>query len=210
MRLAVSLDLTVAAAVEELSVVGSGTAAGSVTIEGLEWESVWVGTAASLLAANALHAWLDWASLVVAWVESVVVSISVVVDLGSGEKKSEQRVNKLSFDGTSVSGAVVGVQTVARFSQVDTGTGTWSVADFPWDARFAGSFGIDDSALVSVSQSFTESVNFVDWGTFTSSNVVIKVTPASVFVQRVDGVGNVTGKSSEGAVSDKTEKLSVD
>ena len=105
MRLAVSLDLTVAAAVEELSVVGSGTAAGSVTIEGLEWESVWVGTAASLLAANALHAWLDWAAGVGARVEiGVVVSVLVVSDWRARDEKGEQVIDKDTLDGASSCG----------------------------------------------------------------------------------------------------------
>jgi len=146
----------------------------------------------------------------VAWVESVVVSEVVVVDLGSGQEEGEERVNKLSFDGTSVSGTVIGVQGVARVSEVDTGTGTWIVSDFPWHTRFTGSFGVDDGALVSISEGFTESVDFVDWGTFTSSNVIVEVAPASVLVEGVDGVSDVSGESSKGTVSDEGEDLSVD
>jgi len=208
--LTVGFDLTVTAAVKKLSVVSPGTATGSVTVQSFEWKSVWVSTAASFFSGDTFDTWFDWASFVVAWVESVVVSVSVVIDLGSRQEKSEQRVNKLSFDGASVSGTVFGVQAVTRVSQVDTGSGTWLVRNFPWNARFTGGFGIDDSALVSISQSFAKSVDFVDWGTFTSSNVIIKVAPASVLVEGVDGVSDVSGESSEGTVSDKSKDLSVD
>jgi hypothetical protein len=88
----------------------------------------------------------------------------------------------LTLNSASVSGTVVVVQGVAGVSEVDTGTGTWSVWDLPWDARFTSGFGIDDGALVSVSESFAESVDFIYWGTFTSANVVVEVTPASVLV----------------------------
>ena len=132
-----------------------------------------------------------------AWVESVIVSVGVVVDLGSGEEEGKERINKLSFDGASVSGTVFSVQGVTRISQVDTGTGTWVVSNFPWDARFAGGFRVQNGALVSVSQSFAESIDFVDWGTFTSSNVIVEVAPASVLVEGVDGVSDVSGESSQ-------------
>ena len=117
--------MTVTAAVKKLSVVGPGTATSSVTVQSFEWKSVWVGTAARFFSGDTFDTWFDWASFVVAWVESVVVSVGVVVDLGSRQEEGEERVNKLSFDGTSVSGTVVGVQRVARVSEVDTGTGTW-------------------------------------------------------------------------------------
>jgi len=195
--LTVGFDLTVTAAVKKLGVVSPGTATGSVTVQSFEWKSVWVSTAASFLAGNSFDTWFDWASFVVAGIESVVVSVGVVVDLGSGKEKSEERINELSFDGTSVSGAVIGVQVVTRVSQINSSSGSWVVGDFPWDTRFTGGFGVDDGALVSISQSFAESVDFVDWGTFTSSNVIIKVTPASVLVELVDGVSDVTGESSQ-------------
>ena len=103
--LAVGLDLTVAAAVEELGVVGSATAAGSVTVESLEWESVGVATAARLLTADALHAWLDWATGVSAWVKiGVVVSVLVVSDRRARDEKGEQVVNKDTLDGASSCG----------------------------------------------------------------------------------------------------------
>jgi len=195
--LTVGFDLTVTAAVKKLSVVSPGTATGSVTVQSFEWKSVWVSTAASFFTGNSFDTWFDWASFVVAGIKSVVVSVGVVVDLGSRKEKSEERINKLSFDGTSVSGTVVGVQVVTRSFQVNSSSGSWVVGDFPWDTRFTGGFGVDDGALVSISQSFAESVDFVDWGTFTSSNVIIKVAPASVLVELVDGVSDVTGKSSQ-------------
>jgi hypothetical protein len=202
--------LTVTAAVKKLSVVGSGTATGSVSVKSFEWKSVWVSAAAGFLAGNTFDSRFDWATFVVAGIETVVVSVGVVIDLGSRQEESEKTVNELTFDGASVSGTVVVVQGVARVSEVDAGTGSWVVGDFPWDARFTGGFGIDDGTLVSVSESFAESVDFIDRGTFTSANVVVEVAPASVLVQRVDGVGDVTGESSERAVSDKRKDLSVD
>merc|ERR1712156_255445 len=195
--LTVGFDLTVTAAVKKLRVVSPGTATSSVTVQSFEWKSVWVSTAASFFSGDTFDTWFDWASFVVAWVESVLVSVGVVVDLRSRKKKSEERINKLSFDGTSVSGTVFGVQVVTRVSQVDSSSGSWVVRNFPWDTRFAGGFGVNDGALVSISQSFTESIDFVDWGTFTSSNVIVEVAPASVLVEGVDGVSDVSGESSQ-------------
>jgi len=195
--LTVGFDLTVTAAVKKLSVVSPGTATGSVTVQSFEWKSVWVSTAASLFTGNSFDTWFDWASFTMAGIESVAVSVGVVVDLGSRKEVGKERVNELSFDGTSHSGAVFGVQLVARGFQVNSGSGSWVVGDFPWHTRFTGGFGVDDGALVSISQSFAESVDFVDWGTFTSSNVIIEVAPASVLVELVDGVSDVTGESSQ-------------
>merc|ERR1712156_768305 len=208
--LTVGFDLTVTAAVKKLSVVSPGTATGSVTVQSFEWKSVWVSTATGFFSRDTFDTWFDWASFVVAWVESVVVSVGVIVDLGSRQEEGEERVNKLSFNGASVSGTVIRVQGVTRVSQVDTSSGSWVVGDFPWDTRFTGGFGVDDGALVSISQSFAKSIDFVDWGTFPSSNVIIKVAPASVLVEGVDGVSDVSGESSEGRVSDKSKDLSVD
>jgi len=202
--------LSITATVQQLSVVSPGTATSSVTIQSFEWESVWVSTAASFFSGDTFDTWFDWASFVVAWVESVVVSVGVVINLRSRQEEGKQRINKLSFDGTSKSGTVIGVQVVTRISQVDSGTGTWLVSNFPWDARFASGFRVQDGALVSVSQSFAKSIDFVDWGTFTSSNVIVEVAPASVLVEGVDGVSDVSGESSEGTVSDKSKDLSVD
>jgi hypothetical protein len=44
--LAVSLDLTVTAALQDLGVVSSGTTASTFTIQSFEWKSVWVRTTA--------------------------------------------------------------------------------------------------------------------------------------------------------------------
>ena len=202
--------MAVTAAVKKLSVVGSGTATGSVSVKSFEWKSVWVSAAASFLTGNTFDSRFDWASFVVAGIETVVVSVGVVIDLGSRQEESEKTVNELTFDGASVSSTVVVVQGVARVSEVNTGAGSWVVNDFPWDAGFTGGFGIDDGALVSVTKSLTESIDFIDRGTFTSANVVVEVAPASVLVQRVDGVGDVAGESSERAVSDKGKNLSID
>jgi len=175
--------LIVTAAVKKLSVVGSSTATGSVSVKSFEWKSVWVSATASFLAGNTFDTGFNWATFVMASIESAgVVSVSVVIDLRSRQKKSEKTVNELTFNSASVSGTFVVVQGNARVSEVDTGTGTWLVGDFPWDARFTGGFGINDGALVSVSESFAESVDFIDWGTFTSANVVVEVAPASVLV----------------------------
>jgi hypothetical protein len=108
-KLAVGFDLTVTAAVEQLGVVSPGSATSSVAIQSFEWKSVWVGTATGFFSGDTFDTWFDWASFVVAWVESVVVSVGVVVDLGSRQEEGKERVNKLSFDGTSESGTVIGV-----------------------------------------------------------------------------------------------------
>ena len=102
--------MTVTAAVEKLSVVGSGTATGSVSVKSFEWKSVWVSAAARFFAGNTFDSGFDGATFVVAGIETVVVSIAVVVDLGSGKEKGEKAVDELTFDGASVSGTVVIVQ----------------------------------------------------------------------------------------------------
>ena len=81
---------------------------------------------------------------------------------------------------------------------VGSGTLTWLVSYFPWDARFTGGFGIDDGALVSVGESFAESVEFINRGTFASANVIVEVTPASVFIEIGYGGGDVSGEGSKG------------
>ena len=87
--------MTVTAAVEKLSVVGSGTATGSVSVKSFEWKSVWVSAAAGFLAGNTFDSRFDWASCVVAGIETVVVSVAVVIDLVSGQEESEAELAHL-------------------------------------------------------------------------------------------------------------------
>jgi len=181
---AVGLHLSVRAAVQERRVVGSATAAGTLTVQGLEWKSLRVGSATLLLSAIALSTLLHWATGIVRWVKSVAVSVLVVVDsAASGKQERECVVGKLAFNHASVGSALVLVSLEARGSKVSTSTRSREVGNLPWGAIDAGIFGVDDSALVAFVQGLTESIDLVDWGSLTTSNVVVKVTPAAVFVQ---------------------------
>jgi hypothetical protein len=204
--------LTVSATVKKLSVVGPASATSSVTIKSFEWKPVWVATAARFFSGNTFDSSFDWATGISGWVEvGVVVSVGVVGDWGSGDQESEQVINKDTFDGAGSGGAVIGwVVGLATGESVWTLAGTWSVVDFPWNARAALGLTIDDGALVSVGKSFAESIDLVDRGTFTSSNVVVEVAPASVLVQSFDSGLDVSRECSERAVLDLAHKLLVD
>jgi len=116
LNLTVGFNLTVTAAVKKLSVVSPGTATGSVSIKSFEWKSVWVSATARFFTGNTFDSRFDWATFVMAGIETLVVTVAVVIDLGSGKKKSEKTVNELAFNSASVSGTVVVVQGVARVS----------------------------------------------------------------------------------------------
>jgi len=144
LNLTVGFNLSVGTTVKKLGVVGSGSAASSVTIQSFEWESVWITTAARFFSGDTFDSGFDWASGISGWVEiTVVVSVSVVGDWGSRDQESEQVVNEDTFDGAGSGGArVTWVVGLARSESVWTLSGTGVVGDFPWDARFAGGFGV--------------------------------------------------------------------
>ena len=128
--LTVGLDLSISTAVEELSVVGSASAAGSITIQSLEWKSVWISTAASFGVAGSFDTRFDWASLVGGWIKNFVSEFSVV-NLVSAQEQRHQVLYELSFNWTSSNGAHVSVvQFSARSSQIDTGTGSSVVSNW--------------------------------------------------------------------------------
>merc|ERR1712109_244438 len=108
LNLTVGFNLSVGATVKKLSVVSSGSAASSVTIQSFEWESVWITTAARFFTRNSFDSSFDWASGIGGWVEvAVVVSVGVVSDWGSRDQESEQVVNEDTFDGACSGGARV-------------------------------------------------------------------------------------------------------
>merc|ERR1711988_1790647 len=92
--LTISLDLSISAAVQYLSVVSSGTAASPVAIQSPEWVPVWISTATSFVTASLLSVWFRSASTLnpfasfvsvgvsgtffirVAWIESVSMTVS--------------------------------------------------------------------------------------------------------------------------------------
>merc|ERR1712217_767541 len=150
--LTVGFNLSVGATVKKLGVVGSGSAASSVTIQSFEWESVWITTAARFFSGDTFDTGFDWASGIGGWVEVAVgMSVGVVSDWGSGDQESEQVVNEYTFDGAGSGGArVTWVVGLARSESVWTLSGTWRVGNSPWDARLTFGFTINDSALVSI------------------------------------------------------------
>ena len=195
--------MTVTAAIEKLGVIGSASAASSVTIESFEWKPVWVGTATVFLS-RGFDTGFDWASGVGGRVEvAVVVSVGFVGDLGSGDQESKQVINEDTLDGAGSGGArvtLVGVP--AGLVSFWALSGAWKVIDFPRNAGFTFVFTVDHCALVAVGESFTETVDLVHRGTFTSSNVVVKVAPASVLVESFNRGLDVAGESSERRVLD--------
>jgi hypothetical protein len=123
--------------------------------------------------------------------------------LSSGDQESEQVVNEDTLDGAGSGGArVSGVSGLAGSVSFWALSGTWIVFNFPWNAGFPFVLAVDHGALVSVGQGFTETVDFVDRGTFTSSNVVVKVAPASVLVKSFNRGLDVARESSERRVLD--------
>ena len=98
--------MTVGTTVEKLGVIGSASTAGSVAIKSFEWKPVWVTTAARFFSRNTFDTGFDWATNVGRWVESVSMSVGVVIDLGSTDQKSEQVVNEDSFERASTCGTV--------------------------------------------------------------------------------------------------------
>jgi len=151
-NLTVGFNLSVSTTVKKLSVVSSGSAASSVSIQSFEWESVWITAAARFFARDSFDSGFDWASCIGGWVEiTVVVSVSVVGNWGSGDQESKQIVNKDTFNGASSgSTRVTWVVGLARSESVWTLSGTGVVVDFPWNTRLAFGFTINDGALVSI------------------------------------------------------------
>ena len=101
-----------------------------------------------------------------------------------------QDEDALDFAGTvgaeaGVSDRVDVVETVAVEDQVGlSGTGTWKVSHFPWNARVVtrGFFVVEHAAIVSVGEFLAKVIDTVDWLSMTSSVVVFEVAPATVLV----------------------------
>jgi hypothetical protein len=173
----------------EGGVKGLSTAASSFSREWFVWESVWVFTATSSFGIfNSVNQWAT-GFFVKSWLRVLFVNST------SGDEQVEYFQDEDTFDFASTVLAEVGfgdwvdsVESVAVKDQVGfSGTGTWKVLDFPWDARIVSGlfFKIEHATVITVSQFFTEVIDTVDWFSVTSSVVVFKVAPASVFVDSV-------------------------
>jgi hypothetical protein len=113
----------------------------------------------------------------------------------SSDEQVEYFQDEDTFDFASAVSTEVGigdwvdsVESVAVEDQVRfSGTGTWKVLNLPWDTRVVsgGFFEIEHATVITVSQFFTEVIDTVDWFSVTSSVVIFKVAPASVFVDSV-------------------------
>jgi len=113
--------------------------------------------------------------------------------------KDFQDEDTFDFAGTVSAETFVGdwvdvVESVAVEGQVGfSGTGSWKVSHFPWDATVisGGFFVIDHAAVISVREFLAKVVDAVDRLSVTSSVVVFEVTPATVLV---DSVEVITGQ----------------
>jgi len=187
--LAIGFDLTASTAVQEFRIVGSTATTSSSTVKRLVRESVGVGAAASLRTANIWVALFHRASSIGSWVEfAVVVAIGVVGNWYARDEEGEQVVHEDALDAACADGAVVArVRFGARAEAVATGTGTGLILLLPRYALFVLILGVDHGALVAVGQRLTKSVDFVHWRSLAPSHVVVKVAPAAVLVQLLDG-----------------------
>jgi len=208
--LADGLDFTRRAAVEYRSTVGPRSTATALATKSLEWKSVGVSTAASLLGSTSSSTLLHWAAGISGGVEALSVRVVSIRDALTRKEYRQQILNKLTFDGTCTGGAQIGVEVLAAREEVFSGPSTGSVCDFPGGAIVAFVLRVSHGALVSLAESLAHSVNLVDRVTFASSDVVVKVAPAAVLVEVRDLVGDLAGERPERAVLDHGQKLLVD
>jgi len=170
--------------------IKSGAAAAtSFSGEWFVWESVGVFSAASSF--SVLDTVDQWATgfLVKGWLHVLFFDST-----SSDEQvKDFQDEDTFDFAGTVSAETFVGdwvdvVESVAVEGQVGfSGTGSWKVSDFPWDATVisGGFFVIDHAAVISVREFLAKVVDAVDRLSVTSSVVVFEVTPATVLVDSV-------------------------
>jgi hypothetical protein len=175
---------------------GLSTAASSLSRQWFVWESVWV------ISATSSFGILDTVNqgatgfFVKGWL------LVLFVNGTSSDEQVEHFQDEDTFDFAGTVGAESGiinwadiVESVAVEDQVRfSGTGTWKVLHLPWDARVVsgGFFEIEHATVITVSQFLTEVIDTVDWFSVTSSVVVFKVAPATVFV---DSVKVITGEN---------------
>jgi len=178
------------AAFLEGGVKSLSTAASSLSRKWFVWESVWVFTTTSSF--GIFDSVNQWATgfLVKSWL------LVLFVNGTSSDEQVEDFQDEDTFDFASTVGAEVGVsdwvdsvESVAVEDQVGfSGTGSWEVLNFPWDARVVsgGFFEIEHATVITIGQFFTEVIDTVDWFSVTSSVVVFKVAPATVLVDSVE------------------------
>jgi len=187
--------LSVSAAVEKSGVVGSPSAACSFAVKGFVRESVGVSAAAFFLSAVPFSSNFHWATGVVSWVKSVAVAVLIVVDSTSDSQKvAKSVIGKLTFDGAGVSSTeIICVSFKTSVSHFSSDPRPWKVTNFPRGTLDPLIFRINNRALVTFVQRFAESIDFVDWSSLTTSNIVVKVTPAAVFVELTKGASGDSG-----------------
>jgi hypothetical protein len=182
------------------------TAATSFSRQWFVWEPVWVVTAASPFG---IFNTVDQRTTGFFVKRGLRV---LLVNGTSSDKqvKHFQYKNTFNFADTVSAESGVGdwvnvVKSVAVKNQVRfSGTGTWQVLYFPWNARVvsSGFFVIEHAAIVTVSEFLAKVIDTVDWFSVTSSVVVFEVAPATVLV---DSVKVITGED----IRDSTRLWSV-
>jgi len=132
-----------------------------------------------------------------------------VRDALARDEHGEEVVDKGSFDGASSGGAGVGVQGLARSIEVTSRSGTSGVRNLPRSAVKALILRVADGTFVALAEDFAHGIDLVDRVTFAASDVVVKVAPASVFIEVGDLLCDLTGEGSERAVLDHGQELLI-
>ena len=132
-----------------------------------------------------------------------------VRDALARDEHGEEVVDKSSFDGASSGGAGVGIQRLARSIEVTSRSGTGGVGNFPRSAVETFVLGVTDGTFVALAEDFAHGIDLVNRVTFATSDVVVKVAPASVFIKVGDLLCDLAGESSERTVLDHGQELLV-
>jgi len=211
-ELTIGFDLTASAAVQEFRIVSSTATTSSRTIKSFIGETVGVGTAAFLLSANIWITLLHRATSIGSWIEvAVVMTVGFVRDCYAGDEKGKQVVNEDALYGACSDGAVVArIRGGAGGKSIAAGTGSGFVFLFPRNTLIVFSLSVDHGALITVGQSLTKSVDFVDWRSLSASYIIVKVAPTAVLVETCNSRNNVALKGTKRAIGNGLDELAVD
>jgi hypothetical protein len=183
------------AALLKSGIKSSSTAAASFSRQWFIREPVWVVTTASSFSIfDTINQWTT-GFLIKSWLHELFINGT------TSDKQVKHFQHKNTFDFTStvlaessVSNWVNVVKSVTVKNQVRlTSTSSWKVLNFPWHTTVVTSlfFVVEHATVITISKFLTEMIDTVDWFSVTSSVVVFKVAPATVFV---DSVEIVTGE----------------
>jgi len=116
---------------------------------------------------------------------------------------------------SGLGGLIDWVESVAVEDQVGfSSSGAWQVLHRPWHASVVASsiFKIEHAAVIAIMQLLAKMIDTVDWLSFTSSMIFLKVAPASVLVESIKVLASENLTDSSGLRSiglDKRSDISV-